>query len=249
MIERNHFNVLYHPVIDMVTGMWIGAESQLCGTVLNSPWRTERAAVERIRGQRIQHLTRWTCHEVVKDFAQTFWACDDFYIAIRLCTEDILDPQFSDFINQLIIKYNVPASCIAFEFADTLAMAGNRLAVKLNRLRGQGHLIALYDFVSSDCSVSFLESLPVDIIKIDKTLSGAMDCCQVVSSLPLLLERAKMLDIDVVITDVKTDMQAKRIRAIGGTKVQGQLYSKALCAHDFTRTYFTRPHPCRLNVI
>ena len=248
-LHRKELAVHYQPIVDMQSQMWLGAEALLRWPNKGAEFNPEAIVSVLERAGLMQNVTRWICQRVIEEYSNTFWACDEFYITINLSSGDVLDPEFPDFIKQLLSEYKIPASRIAFEVTERVALNSKLAAVHLNRLRAHGHLIVLDDFGTGYSSLAYLDQLPVDIIKIDKsfTLRAESTFANIILSHVLLM--AKKLDIDVVIEGVETERQAERVSALGALKAQGWLYSKDLSAQDLVRAYFSLPHPSLYDVV
>ena len=154
-----------------------------------------------------------------------------------------MDHSFPDFMRQLLAEYKLPASRFAFEVTERVALNSQLAAVELKRLRAQGHLIVLDDFGTGYSSLAYLDELPVDIIKIDKSFVLRAQSLSSDIILSYLLHMAQKLDIDVIVEGVETTRQAERVCALGAHKAQGWLYSKDLPAHALVRAYFSIRHP------
>lgn len=248
-LNRNELAMNYQPIVDMQSGMWLGAEALLRWPQKGSEFNPEEIVAVLERAGLMENLTRWICRKVVEDYSQTFWACGDFYITINLSAADVMDPSFPDFIKQLLAAHKLPASRFAFEVTERVALDSQRAAVQLNRLRAQGHLIVLDDFGTGYSSLAYLDQLPVDIIKIDKSFTLRAESSTANIILSHLLHMAKKLDIDVVVEGIETMGQAQRVGELGAQKAQGWYYSKDLPAHALVRAYFSTPHPSMHNVV
>jgi sensor c-di-GMP phosphodiesterase-like protein len=248
-LHRKELAVHYQPIVDMHSGIWLGAEALLRWPNKGSQFNPEAIVSVLERAGLMPNVTRWVCKQVVEEYSQTLWACDSFYVTINLAADDVMDSTFPDFIKQLLSEYRLPASRFAFEVTERLALDSRHAAIQLNRLRALGHLIVLDDFGTGYSNLAYLDQLPVDIIKIDKSFTLRTESSSANIILSHVLNMAKKLDIDVVVEGIETDDQAERVSALGAQKAQGWLYSKDLPAHDLVRAYFSRPHPSMHDVI
>ncbi|MHC8346683.1 EAL domain-containing protein [Pseudomonas sp. RT6P73] len=249
-LNLNEIKVHYQPIVDIPSGKWLGAEALLRWPAKGSTFNPETIITELEQRDLMKNVTRWVCRQVIEEYSQVLWACDEFfYITINLSAADVTDPTFPDFIKQLLDTYKLPASRFAFEVTERVALDRERAAVQLNRLRAEGHRIVLDDFGTGYSSLSYLDQLPVDIIKIDKSFTVR---CETASSniiLSHLLQMARKLDIDVVVEGIETMRQAGRISALGAEKAQGWLYSRDLPAPALVRAYFCLPHPSMHDIV
>ncbi|CAI8758869.1 EAL domain-containing protein [Pseudomonas zeae] len=248
-LHRKELAVHYQPIVDMHSGMWLGAEALLRWPSKGQEFHPEAIVSVLERAGLMPNVTRWICQRVIEDYSEILWACNDFYITINLSADDVMDPTFPDFIKQLLSEYKLPASRFAFEVTERVALDSEQAAIQLNRLRAIGHLIVLDDFGTGYSNLAYLDQLPVDIIKIDKSFTLRAESPSANIILSHVLNMARKLDIDVVVEGIETDHQAERISALGAQKAQGWLYSRELPPHELVRAYFSRPHPSMFNLV
>lgn len=88
---------------------------------------------------------------------------------------DLQDPQFPDIVARLLQTCDIPATCLAVEITEsTFADNPDRALITLNRLREMGVTIAIDDFGIGYSSLAYLKHLPIDEVKIDKSLVTGM---------------------------------------------------------------------------
>lgn len=93
---------------------------------------------------------------------------DDASYSINLSGATITDQDTANFIEKLIIKYDIDPSRLYFEITETAAIAHIDSAIQfIERLTRMGCRFALDDFGSGTSSFSYLQQLPISVIKID----------------------------------------------------------------------------------
>ncbi len=76
--------------------------------------------------------------------------------------------RFTDFLRQLLNRFNLPRGLLCFEVTETTAISNlNKAAQLMHELKGMGCRFALDDFGIGMSSFAYLKYLPVDYIKID----------------------------------------------------------------------------------
>lgn len=239
-LQREELAIHYQPIVDMHTGLWLGAEALMRWPDRGNTFNPEATFTLLERSPIICSVTRWVCQQVMEEYSQSLWACDRFYITINLSPADVMDRTFPDFIKVLTTRYAISASHVAFEITERVALCGQLAEIQLNRLRALGHLVLLDDFGTGYSNFASLVQLPIDAIKIDKLFTHhAGNTSDII--LLQLLQMVRRLNLDVIIEGVETQAQAQRLRFLGADKAQGWLYSKALPAEDFVRAYFSMP--------
>lgn len=138
------------------------------------------------------------------------------------------------------------ATTVTLELTETARLAANPEDQELLRaLRRLGFQIALDDFGSGFASMEQILRLPVDGIKLDRTLTTAIGSRCGDAVVRHLLELAGDLRLSTVVEGIEHDHQADQVRRDGGTFGQGHLWSPAIPAADMT-TYLGRHRPLLL---
>ena len=96
-----------------------------------------------------------------------------------------------------------------------------------------GCTIALDDFGTGYTSMNYLARLPIDIIKVDKTLVRNLDINNNLRSIvKAIVTMSEGLGITNIFEGVETMAELAAIKKMGGEIIQGYLFSKPLDAHS-----------------
>ncbi|MDI2145865.1 EAL domain-containing protein [Pseudomonas sp. ITA] len=234
-IRHNQLTLNYQPIVDLRTGQWRGAEALLRWSVRGQLISPLRIVSEVERSGLVGDLTRWVCRRVAEDYATFFQHGDGQYFTINLSGDDLADPQFVDFISALLAQYNVPAAFIVFELTESVLVDKDRATVQLQRLRDRGHRIALDDFGTGYSNLSYLEHLPIDILKIDRSFLALERYRAPDAMWRQVLGIARALQLSVVAEGVEYPEQAEVLSRAAVPLAQGWLYSEALSAQQFAQ--------------
>jgi len=94
---------------------------------------------------------------------------------INLSATSLSDGGLTDYIQEQLIEFNLPAKQFGFEITETAAITDFDCALNLIKtLRKMGCKVALDDFGTGMSSFSYLKSLKVDFIKIDGSFVRSM---------------------------------------------------------------------------
>ena len=116
---------------------------------------------------------KWIANEATKQCAK--WiskgAPKDFYIHINATADDLVRPDYAGEIIALLKKYNLTPENILIELTETSLMENmGKCRKNLMELNAAGIRTALDDFGSGYSSFNYLKQLPVNEIKIDKSI-------------------------------------------------------------------------------
>jgi EAL domain-containing protein (putative c-di-GMP-specific phosphodiesterase class I) len=140
----------------------------------------------------------------------------------------------------------VPMQHVILEVTESVYMGhGDRIVQKaVEALRAKGLRVALDDFGTGFASLTHLMTVPVDIIKIDKTfvdrLGPGDPSMAIVEG---LIQIARKLDIRVVAEGVETQEQARHLQAFGCSLGQGYLFSRPLDQRATTALLLSHAQP------
>ena len=160
--------------------------------------------------------------------------CDapPLYMSINLSPHQLKDPDLVNDVATALLRTGVTADSVCFEVTETALIDDVQGAsTVLQRLRTLGVRIALDDFGTGYSSLSHLHTLPVDILKLDRSfiarLSPEARGRAVVAG---MVDLAHALDLTVVAEGVETEAQLVDLRKLRCDVVQGYHYCRAQSA-------------------
>jgi EAL domain-containing protein (putative c-di-GMP-specific phosphodiesterase class I) len=93
-------------------------------------------------------------------------------IAINFSAKQLNDYSYVSFLKNTLKEFNVDAKYIDIEITESIFLEKKEETIKfLDKLKALGVKIALDDFGTGYSSLSYLTFLPVDKIKLDKSLN------------------------------------------------------------------------------
>lgn len=233
-LENREFVVYYQPKIDLTDYTLMGAEA----------------------------LIRWMDGDSVippDDFVPLFerngFICNiDFFVLNSTCRalRDWLDKgmdvvpisvnfskvHFSNagFYKQIVEtvkRYHVPPKYIEVEFTESVDVADKeKLVQAVEYLKSYGLTTSMDDFGTGYSSLSLLKNLPVDVLKIDKSLlDGKTSQERVIIS--NVVRMVNEMNIKVITEGVETPEQAEFLKQIECSAAQGFLFDKPLPREKF----------------
>jgi EAL domain-containing protein (putative c-di-GMP-specific phosphodiesterase class I) len=118
------------------------------------------------------------------------------------------------------------------EVTENVLIENDQLNVAaLHQLKRLGVRVAVDDFGTSHSSVSYLNRLPVDFLKIDRSfVEGLGKDPKYEEIVSAVIELARILNIEVIAEGVETADQVTRLQELGCHFAQGYYFSKPLPA-------------------
>jgi len=165
------------------------------------------------------------------------------HVGINVSSADIHGGTLERVLTRAFEKEKVPLEHVILEVTETVYMGdGDRVVQKaVEALRAKGLRVALDDFGTGFASLTHLLTVPVDIIKIDKSFVdrlGHHDASMAI--VDGLIRIAGKLDIRVVAEGIETEEQATLLREAGCLLGQGFLFSRAVDRHRTTALLLDR---------
>jgi len=143
--------------------------------------------------------------------------------SINLSGLTLTDPLLFDFINEKMKLYNIKANKIAFEITETSAISHINSALEfMHKINLLGCQFSLDDFGCGFSSFSYLQKLPITVIKIDGMFVRDINTNEINSVFVENIQRtAKIMGKKTVAEYVENEMILKKLNEIGVDYVQG----------------------------
>lgn len=173
-----------------------------------------RIGTEAMR-QAMRHLARWS--------RRTDTA---LVMGVNVSARQLQTPDLSDTVGDLIRASGLPAEQLRIDISErTVTEHLDRVTEHVARLRRIGVKVCLDEFGTGSASMALLQRLPVDAIKLDRSVLDAMEGPAGTAVLEAMVHFGHSLDLTVVAVGVQTPRELKTLRAAGCDQAQGALFS------------------------
>ena len=185
----------------------------------------------------IQPLTAWVVRNALEQLARWNGAHPRLSMAINLSMRNILHRSCPERLEEIVRAVGVNPSVVEYELTETAIMADPETALAaLKRITASGPRLAVDDFGTGYSSLAYLERLPVDVLKIDRSFiadmeSGGRGQAIVRSTVQL----AHSLELGVVAEGVESRESARMLRAMKCDFLQGYFVSRPEPAEEAAR--------------
>lgn len=195
----------------------------------------------------VRQLTLWMFEEVARLLANPRTQGLALRVSVNLSTRDLLDPELSTRLADILVRHGVPASAFCLEITESAIMDDpQRAEAMLNRLSEQGFKLSIDDFGTGYSSLAYLKRLPVHELKIDKSFVMGMetgeDDAMIVRS---TIDLAHNLGLTVVAEGVETAAILERLRTLACDEAQGYHIARPLPVDDFLAWQEGQAHQVR----
>ena len=143
----------------------------------------------------------------------------------------MLDRRMCDRLVRLAADHELERGVLTLELVESAMMDDRRLFDHLESLRASGYRIAIDDFGSGHSSLARIAQLPVDVLKIDRSLiAGICDSPREHAIVRAIIATAEALDATVVAEGIETERQLTALRRLGVRNGQGYLFAHPMPA-------------------
>lgn len=151
-------------------------------------------------------------------------------VAINCSVQLFRDSGFAARLFSVLERHALPPQCIELEITETQLMADpQRMINTLSELKARGLTVAVDDFGTGYSSLAYLKSLPIDVIKIDKSfVDGLQPESEDLQFSRAIISLGHSLGLTVVAEGVETGLQHQLLRDLGCDEFQGYRFDRPL---------------------
>ena len=225
-LEKKEFELFYQPQINVMDGRICGMEALIRW---NHPERglllpDQFIPLSEETGL-IVEIGNWVLDNACRELKA--WRLqgvnDEVQMAVNISAAQLLQPEFERTVLDTLTKHNVAGNQLELEITENILMQDMDQAVStFQQLAVNGVRIAVDDFGIGYSSLSYLHSLPLNTLKIDRSfisnIQGPKDRSSIVTA---VLAMARELNLEVVVEGVERKAQVDYLRGLGCCKAQG----------------------------
>lgn len=234
-IASQQFFLVYQPIYDVATGAYNKCEALV-------RWQhPERGLISPLdfisvaeRTGAIRPLGLWILQQALRDLATLNRLGIPLQMSINRSSQEFNVHHVADEWLNMMLEAGIDSSQVIFEITESLFM--DRVSVQqqnIAKLHQQGLQLAIDDFGTGYSALNYLSRYPVGFIKIDKSFIVEVAQHEKARALvAVLINMAKVLDVQVVAEGVETSEQLQVLRELGCDFIQGYYFSKPLPLTD-----------------
>jgi sensor c-di-GMP phosphodiesterase-like protein len=253
-IRDGNFHVVYQPIVELSTRRVVGAEALVRwkrGNTVIGPDSFIKLAED---GKVISLITQSVMDIVSGDLPRLVKLDPEFHVAVNLSAMDLKDDATTDRVIELLRTSGAAPRNVVIEATEHGLISGPESARVIKRLRNAGICVAIDDFGTGYSSLSCLQSLDLDLLKIDKAFVDSIGTDGVTSGVVShIIEMAQTLRLRTVAEGVETEAQAEFLLRHNVDYAQGWLFGKpvsidSLCDRLYGVCAVQREEPADLSV-
>ena len=217
----------YQPIVDMCDGGLVGVEALVRWThpQLGRLMPADFVGMAEESGL-IAGLGEWVLRRAAADLAHG----SDVLVSVNVSAHQLGDGALPALVEETIAASGLDPSRLLLELTEsTLASAGAGAETELERVQRMGVRIALDDFGSGYSSLEYLGRVPIDILKIDRSLVESVDVePQRQEVLKAIAHIATKLGLETIVEGIEREEQRRALLDLGFCRAQGYLFARPL---------------------
>ena len=231
-IGKNTLYLQYQPIIELKTGKTVAAEAllRLKDDELGFISPGEFIPIAEETGLIIP-TGDWVIENALRELSYyRLVGYESLSITINVSSLQMKDRNFIDKLKLMVQNAKIPPEFIKLEVTESVFMENVEKSINLFReIKKMGIKLALDDFGTGYSSLNYLRSIPLDILKIDKSFIDEITTSRVLSEIvDSIIGMAHTLDILVVAEGVESEEQLSILKEKGCDFIQGYFFSKPL---------------------
>jgi len=250
-IEDDRLHLAFQPLIELATGQVAGFEALARWDKQNgesiSP--AEFIPIAEDSGL-IVPLGQWAIGKAASVLAdwdkQNGGTIVDCYFSVNVSAIQLLRDDIATVVRQAMAKQGIGGERLMIELTESAIIGDPDLALSvLSELKALDARVAMDDFGTGYSNLAYLQRLPIDVLKIDRSFVEHMvDDRDKVAIVRTIQSLAEVLGMKTTAEGVETTDQARLLSALGCDFGQGYLFARPLesgAALDFWRQSLVRP--------
>ncbi len=233
-IEEQRLRLAFQPICDMATDRIIAFEAL-------ARWRdedgTERSPTEFIpvaeESGLIIPLGRWAIDEAARTIAAWDAQCggdSGARLAVNLSAIQLHRDPVPRLVRDALEAHGITGDRFTLELTESALVADpDRIATVMHALKAMGSRLAMDDFGTGYSNLAYLQQLPIDILKIDRSfVTGMLADRDKIAIVRAILGLAQALGMMTTAEGVETLELSQTLAALGCTYGQGYFYARPL---------------------
>lgn len=236
-LERDEFILHYQPKINTQSGKLFGAEALVRWQhpTLGLIPPNDFIPIAEDTGL-IMPLGEWVLRTACRQ--SVAWqraGLPDLNVSVNLSLRQFQQTNLVEMINQTLFETGLDPKYLELELTESSIMNDTEQAIEtLNQLKLLGIKISLDDFGTGYSCLSYLKTLPIDVLKIDRAfVRNITTDSKDVAIVKTIVTLARNLELETIVEGVETEEQKAVLSGLGCDNFQGYLFSKPIPAQSF----------------
>ena len=232
---NNCLELWYQPQLSLSTGKVIGAEALLRWRTADGKFVSPAVIIPLAEySGLIIEIGDWVISQACKQLKILEKDFADISISVNVSIPQFRQDNFVDNIINTITEHKIKPSKLELEITESILMDEPQIIIDaLTKLKAQEISIALDDFGTGFSSLSYLQKLPLDRLKVDRAFVTDIHKEGQSVIAETIINLGKKMKLKVIAEGIEEIEQQERLIELGCDEVQGFYYAKPMPASDF----------------
>lgn len=237
-LERNdQLSLVFQPRIDLVSGACVGAEALLrwnhptLGAVSPSEFIPVIEQTSIVRA-----ATAWVLDTALAQLAKWQREGMTLTMSVNVSSANLTECDFAERVIASLVRHGIAPTMLELEITESAVLENqSQVAALLKKIADTGIKLAIDDFGTGYSSMSYMQNLPVDVVKIDQSfIRNMMSDTRTDVLVATMIRMSHALGYRVVAEGVETADMLPRLRQLGCEEVQGYAFGRPMSADAFS---------------
>ncbi|MCP3735453.1 bifunctional diguanylate cyclase/phosphodiesterase [Sphingomonas sp. RP10(2022)] len=237
-IEERQLRLAFQPICDLASGSIVSFEAL-------ARWRDPHGVEQEPsvfipvaeESGLIVPLGRWAMEEAARTLRWWDEECGGtcgMRMGVNLSAIQMQRDDIAPVVEAALIRHELKGDRFTIELTESAIVSDpDRIAGIMHALKGLGCTLAMDDFGTGYSNLAYLQKLPIDILKIDRSfVSGMLGDRDKIAIVRAVLSLAEALGMKTTAEGIESNELAQTLAALGCTYGQGYLYARPLEAPD-----------------
>jgi c-di-GMP phosphodiesterase len=221
----------YQPQVDLVTENVVGMEALLRWPTSNGGFISPDVFIPLAEySGLIIDIGAWVLEESCRQLsALATFGFDELRMAVNISMPQFRDPAFINIVKDVITREGIRPEKIELEITESIVMDEPQIVVEaLHELKAFGVKVAIDDFGTGFSSMSYLQQLPLDRLKVDRSFVNEITPGKSAFIAETIVTLGNKLGLSTIAEGVEKREQASYMLKLGCDEAQGYLFAKPM---------------------
>ncbi|GAA75744.1 hypothetical protein P20480_2215 [Pseudoalteromonas sp. BSi20480] len=227
---RGKLEVWYQPQLSFDDLSLIGCEALLRWPLENGTYISPAVFIPLAEDAGlIVDIGQWVLEQACQQQKRLENEGTEICIAVNVSVPQFKVKGYAQTVKNTLLKYGVDPKNIELEVTESVVMDELETVINtLRELKALGIEVAIDDFGTGFSSLSYIQSLPIDRLKIDRSFIKDLNNGDTGAVAGLVISLGAKLGLKTIAEGVETQEQAKFLKDLGCDEVQGFMYAKPM---------------------
>ena len=242
-LKNNEFITYYQPIMDLKSMKVLKSEALVRwkqGDRIIPP--IEFIPIAKSVGEMIS-IDNWMLENACIQCKKWNELClEEISVSVNTSYSQLKQPEFVSLVQNILEDHLLPPKCLSLEITEDEAMEDLETIINiLTQFKNMGVKISLDDFGTGYSSLNYVNKLPIDKIKIDRSLIMNLEKdSKNTTIIKSIITMGHSLNIKIVAEGIETEKQLRILKELDCDFIQGYLIGKPMEASDFENEFIIK---------